>query len=109
EQHSVRLADLLAEADPLLGRVAVEVLVVERQVADIDHRAIEIVVSKRADRARDLAIDATFAKAADDDRDTIGHGHLLEGMAAQYAASKKVSTGVGAGRFRTAGAIPSAQ
>ncbi len=45
EQHAVGRGDLLAEAGPLLGRIAVEVLVVERQVADLDHRAIEIVAA----------------------------------------------------------------
>ena len=60
EQHAVRRADLLAEPHPLLGRVGVEVLVVERQVADLDHRAIEIVAAKPADRSRDLAVDAVL-------------------------------------------------
>ena len=74
EQDSVRFGDLLAEADPLLGRVRVEVLVVERQVADLDHRAVEIVGAQGTDRPRDLAVDAPLAKAADDDRDLVGHG-----------------------------------
>src|SRR6476620_2674986 len=45
EQHAVRLADLLAETGPLLGRIGIEVLVVEREVADLDHRTIEIVIT----------------------------------------------------------------
>jgi hypothetical protein len=40
EQHAVRGPDLVAQADPLLGRILVEVLIVERQVADLDDRAL---------------------------------------------------------------------
>src|SRR6185369_15843203 len=49
EKDAITRRDLLAEAGPLLGRVAVEILVVERQIADLDHRAVEIFVAQRAD------------------------------------------------------------
>src|SRR5205085_10549247 len=66
--------DLLAEAEPLLGRIGVQVLIVERQVADLDHGAVEIVAADSAHRSGHLAVDASFTKAADDDGDSVGHG-----------------------------------
>src|SRR6476661_5590464 len=76
EQNAVGRANLLAKAKILLGLLGkrIEVLVVEGQIADLDHRAVEVVAPQRADRAGDLAVDAAFAKAADDDRDLVGHG-----------------------------------
>ena len=69
----IEIGDLLPEAHPLCRRIGVEVLVVERQIPDLDHRTVEIVVAQSADRPRDLAVDAALAKAADDDRDPVGH------------------------------------
>jgi hypothetical protein len=61
----------------LFGRRHFEILVEQRQVADLDHRAVEIVIPDRAHRPGDLSIDATFAKASDDDPDLVtGHGAL---------------------------------
>jgi len=74
EEDAVGSRDLLAEAGPLLRRVGVEVLVVKGEVADLDHRTVEIVVAKSADRPCDLTVDASFAKAANDDCDAVGHG-----------------------------------
>src|SRR6476619_6598511 len=67
------LPNLLAEADIFRRRVRVVVLVVERQAADIDYVAVEIVAADGADRPRHLPVDAAFAKAADEDRDLVGH------------------------------------
>src|SRR4029434_548697 len=75
EQYAVRRGDPLAETDPCLRRVGVEVLVVERQVPALDHRAIAIVAAQCAHGARHLAVDAVLPQAADKDGDfVVGHG-----------------------------------
>src|SRR6185437_13226130 len=93
EQDSIGSPDLVAEPNVRLGliRKRVIVLVVERQVADLDHGAVEIVATKRADRAGHPAVETSFPKAADDDRDLVGHlGPPLP--LAQYAQQRKVAT-----------------
>ena len=76
EQDAVGGGDLFAE--PGVGRrlfgQRVILLIVEREVADLDHRAVETIVADRANGARHLAVDAVGAKAADEDRDfVVGH------------------------------------
>src|SRR5258708_32706897 len=73
EQDAVGLGNLLAEAHPLLRGVGIKILIVKWKVPNFDHRPFEIVIAKSADRPGDFSVDASFAKAADDDRDLVGH------------------------------------
>jgi len=61
----------VAASQPLSAQDTGEQARINRSVS------FEVVVAKAADRASDLAVDAFSAKAADDDRDTVAHGHRL--------------------------------
>src|SRR6185436_11742901 len=71
EQDSVCRGYLLTEPDVGLWLLTLKIVVlaIQRQVADIDHPAFQLVAAQGTDRARDLAVDAVFPEAADDDRD----------------------------------------
>src|SRR3546814_4834596 len=75
EQDAVGGRDPLAKAPIFFGRVRIIVLAVKRQIADLDNAAVERFRCECANRARDLAVDAVPAKAADDDGGLVpGHG-----------------------------------
>jgi hypothetical protein len=69
EQQPVGRRDLRLEAQDALWQLAFEVLVVERQIADLDETELRSVRAEPGERMRQLAIDGFAAIATDDDRD----------------------------------------
>src|SRR3546814_10636312 len=65
EKHAVSRPDLFAEALVLGGRIDVDVLVIERQIPDLDKATVEHVLREFRHRQRNLSINALFAQAAD--------------------------------------------
>jgi hypothetical protein len=79
EQQPIGRSNLRLEAQHALRQFAFEVLVVERQIADLDETELRSVRAQPGERMRQLAIDGFAASAADDDRnlDLCHGGHTL--------------------------------
>src|SRR3546814_17144782 len=65
EKHAVSRPDLFAEAPVLGGRIDVDVLVIERQIPDLDKATVEHVLREFRHRQRNLSIQALFAPYSD--------------------------------------------
>jgi len=62
-----------AEFSPRRGRIGIEILIVERQLPDLDDLELQRRRRKLAQRVGHFAIEGFLAQAADDDNDILSH------------------------------------
>src|SRR5262249_4240371 len=75
EEDGVGTPHARPELDPRRGRFVLQVLVVERELRDLDDAERERVRRQLGERLRHLAIVGVSPKAADDDRDVTSRAH----------------------------------
>src|SRR5690606_7905099 len=76
EDDAVRCGDFGLEPFYLRRLVSIIILIVERQVADLDRAEREVRRCELRKRVRELAVEAVAAQAADDDSDLLAHRYL---------------------------------